>query len=543
MAFKIEDNSWPDFHNLRFSRHFVQSRNKHYSLSTLKSYVFYAETLPVLEKALVWPIEKIVRIIGFSLLLNDEMLDDLTWLDNKVTFCSFFSLDKDCSDYEISVVKDFVIFQNSCNHSYHIEEIYEFETDLFKNYNMDYMRSSYYQVASNLYLDGGYEFFHFMLTLKMPSELTQELLYDYLNVCDSRLEFDYGMISSLFYKELNDVYKNDIEITPYTLSSKLLIAPLVFCFLVAYVKANNLFSINNDMLVNNLHPHYILAFRDFWWKCEVYGNNKDTINQQIKSRKFDSKDSSVLELWDINGDWDGYVVKEKYKQFYEEDNLRYLFLDKLFSIGTEMSYRYDVYSINLGLNGIDLKMNNDYMNPENLLFKNVIPPKEPILNEHFAALVAKEGNISVSNEYCKKSEDESGNGVANHNCSDTNEEEKEKMRLMCSILSPDIDKEKADEIFSILRSMVEGGKGKRMVTIMLGAIKAGLINVRPTYNEWVKLGFNFGKDKGYYKILKEVTDDNKGTYHYRKYPEIDVYCERLMLIKAKYSNNRDSSLS
>jgi len=35
MAFKIEDNSWPDFHNLRFSRHFVQSRNKHYSLSTL----------------------------------------------------------------------------------------------------------------------------------------------------------------------------------------------------------------------------------------------------------------------------------------------------------------------------------------------------------------------------------------------------------------------------------------------------------------------------------------------------------------------------
>ena len=509
----------------------------------MKNFDFYAETIPVLQKALQWPIEKIVHIIGFSLLLNEEMLEDLTWLDNKVTFCSFFSLDKDCSDYEISVVKDFVIFQNSCNHSYSVEEIYEFETDYFKNYNMDYMCSSFYQVASNLYLDGGYYFFLFMLELKMPSELTQELLYDYLNVCDSRLEFDYGMLSSLFYDELNYVYENDIEINSYTLSSKLLKSPLVFCFLIAYVKANNLFCINNDMLVSRLHPHYILAFRDFWWKCEVYGNNKDIINQKIKSRKFDSKDSSLIELWDINDNWEGYVVREKYKQFYEEDNLRYLYLDKLFSIGTEMSYKYDVYITNLGLNGIDLKMNNDYMNPDNLLFKNVIPPKEPILNEHFAALVAKEGNISVSNEYCKKSEDESGNGVANHNCSDTNEEEKEKMRLMCSILSPDIDKEKADEIFSILRSMVEGGKGKRMVTIMLGAIKAGLINVRPTYNEWVKLGFDFGKDKGYYKILKEVTDENKGTYHYRKYPEIDVYCERLLLIKAKYSNNRDSSLS
>lgn len=534
MAFIIEDDSWPDFHNLRFSRHFLQSRNKHYSFSTLKNFDFYAETIPVLQKALQWPIEKIVHIIGFSLLLNEEMLEDLTWLDNKMTFCSFFSLDKDCPDYEISVVKDFVIFQNSCNHSYSVEEIYEFETDYFKNYNMDYMCSSFYQVASNLDLDGGYYFFLFMLGLKMPSELTQELLYDYLDVCDSRLEFDYGMLSSLFYGELNYVYKNDIEINSYTLSSKLLKSPLVFCFLIAYVKANNLFCINNDMLVSKLHPHYILAFRDFWWKCEVYGNNKDIINQKIKSRKFDSKDSSLIELWDINDNWEGYVVREKYKQFYEEDNLRYLYLDKLFSIGTEMSYKYDVYITNLGLNGIDLKMNNDYMNPDNLLFKNVIPPKEPILNEHFAALVAKEGNISVSNEYCKKSEDESGNGVANHNCSDTNEEEKEKMRLMCSILSPDIDKEKANEILCIFKQMAKGGKGKRVVTIFLGAIKAGLLVRCPKFSELKKLGFeNIGEKSGFSKIHFGV-EKNTGIYNYNKYPEINTYCCTFMEIKSQF---------
>lgn len=538
MAFIKEDNSCINYHLIRFFRHFVQSRNKHYSLTTLMSYSFYAETIPVLQKALAWPTDKLVRTIEFSTLLKNERLEDLFWLDNRKTFCDFFSLDYSSSDYEISVVKDFMIFSIAYNHYTDIEELYEYETDLFKYFDLDIARNSICNMEDD------FEYYRLLLNIKMPSELTKDLMFDFLEICDSKLNINNSSLVLSFCKELNDVYKDEKEITYIELASKVSKCPFVFCFLVAYVKANNLFEIRNDEILKCLHPHFIIAFREFWWKCEVLGNNKDFINQQLKNRTFESSESRVQRLWETHFSiWGGYVIQcsqEFYEEEYRDD---WYILDRLFSIGTELTYKYNAFCIHSELNGIDLKMNNDYMNPDNLLFKNVIPPKEPILNEHFAALVAKEGNISVSNEYCKKSEDESGNGVANHNCSDTNEEEKEKMRLMCSILSPDIDKEKADEIFSILRSMVEGGKGKRMVTIMLGAIKAGLINVRPTYNEWVKLGFDFGKDKGYYKILKEVTDDNKGTYHYRKYPEIDVYCERLLLIKAKYSNNRDSSLS
>ena len=264
-------------------------------------------------------------------------------------------------------------------------------------------------------------------------------------------------------------------------------------------------------------------------------NNKDIINQKIKSRKFDSKDSSLIELWDINDNWEGYVVREKYKQFYEEDNLRYLYLDKLFSIGTEMSYKYDVYITNLGLNGIDLKMNNDYMNPDNLLFKNVIPPKEPILNEHFAALVAKEGNISVSRYDYKMTEDDNEDGVVNPNSSDVIDDEEKKMALFCSILNPDIDIENADEILDLLKKMIERRRGKEIVTILLGALKAGLLVKCPQYADLKKMGFeDIGVKQGFSNIHSAIYNDKTGKYMYNKYSEIDTYCSYFMGIKSKY---------
>ena len=81
MAFIKEDNSCINYHFIRFFRHFVQSRNKHCSLSTLMSYSFYAETIPVLQKALAWSTDKLVRTIEFSTLLRDERLEYLFWFD------------------------------------------------------------------------------------------------------------------------------------------------------------------------------------------------------------------------------------------------------------------------------------------------------------------------------------------------------------------------------------------------------------------------------------------------------------------------------
>mgnify|MGYP003293438624 CR=1 FL=1 len=206
MAFKIEDNSWPDFHNLRFSRHFVQSRNKHYSLTTLMSYSFYAETIPVLQKALAWPTDKLVRTIEFSTLLKNERLEDLFWLDNRKTFCDFFSLDYSSSDYEISVVKDFMIFSIAYNHYTDIEELYEYETDLFKYFDLDIARNSICNMEDD------FEYYRLLLDIKLPSELTKDLMFDFLEICDSKLNINNSSLVLSFCKELNDVYKDEKEI-------------------------------------------------------------------------------------------------------------------------------------------------------------------------------------------------------------------------------------------------------------------------------------------------------------------------------------------
>lgn len=50
--------------------------------------------------------------------------------------------------------------------------------------------------------------------------------------------------------------------------------PLAFCFMVAFIKANNIFPISVTAILNGLSKDYIDAFKSLWWKCEVYGHMK-----------------------------------------------------------------------------------------------------------------------------------------------------------------------------------------------------------------------------------------------------------------------------
>ena len=115
MPFIVDNPLTPNYNLIRFMRHFAQSRFKRHSLFSLKENGYYAETIPVLHKALGWSIDKIVRTVELSILLRYEWIEHLYWLDNRTTFCDFFSLDYNSSRYEISVIKDFVIFSVSDN--------------------------------------------------------------------------------------------------------------------------------------------------------------------------------------------------------------------------------------------------------------------------------------------------------------------------------------------------------------------------------------------------------------------------------------------
>lgn len=515
MAFIINDNSHPSYHCLSLARHFVQCRSKHYSLERLETYNYFAELLPILQKALTWTNEKLARVIEISLLLNDEMPDELVWLDNRNIFCDFFSLEQTCSDYEVSVVKDFVILQNSLNHIPDIEKYYEFETELFKHLDRDYIRSCAYQVFSELDPSGDFELYKTYLNIKMPSELTQDLLFEFIKNCNTKLNISTIEVCSLLTSELYAKYNDDNDINSYELSSQAHRSPLVFCFLVAYVKANNLFSINNDIILKCLHPHFILAFREFWWKCEVWGNNKDAIKQQIKNREFKSYDSCVFSLSSCHKDGDSYFIDDSYKRWIEEDYLTdWYFVDRLFSIGSDFAYKYDVYCTNSEFNGITIKMSDDYLNPDGILLKDKNIPDDPILNENLLSQIKLDTKKVHTQEV--------------------------KRKILRSYLNYEIDTEdsKVDEILSILIEMARGGKAKKLITIMFGAVKAGFIDKHLPHGELIKLGFgDIGNKQGYSQILKDATDD-KSKYIFDKYPEVDIYYKNFMKLKVQYSKKK-----
>ena len=85
-----------------------------------------------------------------------------------------------------------------------------------------------------------------------------------------------------------------------------------------------------------------------------------------------------------------------------------------------------------------------------------------------------------------------------------------KRKILRSYLNYEIDTEdsKVDEILSILIEMARGGKAKKLITIMFGAVKAGFIDKHLPHGELIKLGFeDIGNKQGYSQILKDATDD------------------------------------
>ena len=218
MSFIAENPYTTNYNLIRFMRHFAQSRFKHHSLFSLKENGFYAETIPILKKALGWPMDKIVRIVELSILLQHEWIENLYWLDNRTTFCDFFSLDYDTPYNEIRVIKDFVIFSvadNIANQSRDIEEIYTYETDLF----LDFDDRAPNDIGN---MEEEFEHFRSLLDIEMPSDLTSDLMFEFLDICDSRLNISNTTLWDIFRHELNRKYKDDGEITPVELASKIL---------------------------------------------------------------------------------------------------------------------------------------------------------------------------------------------------------------------------------------------------------------------------------------------------------------------------------
>ena len=112
---------------------------------------------------------------------------------------------------------------------------------------------------------------------------------------------------------------------------------------------------------------------------------------------------------------------------------------------------------------------------------------------------------------------------------------KQKRIKLLSFLSPDIDKNKTDEILDILKNMVLEAKGKMLVVIVLGAYKAGFFNKVLRFPDLKSLGIIDPKlsPTGFNGIMDKV-NTSEG-YNLCYYPEITTYCELFQKLKSKFS--------
>lgn len=506
MAF-INKSLIPLYNYSRFCRHLVQQGKLDYSLSELMKYDFFKITIPILQKELSLSEKCIERIIAYSYVLTNDMLYDLNWLDNKCAFCDFFYIDGiSWSDFQISALKDFVVLYNSWTHRYETKE-YNFETSLFEHVGkLDIS----YELPCDI--DGEFYFTLFELGMNTENKLTYDLIYEFSEICFNKLNISYGDLL-LSMSKLD--FKDDREITYGYLAKILAEDHISFCFLVSYVKANNLYDLDNKAVLDYLSPEMIRAFKNFWWQCDVYGKHKDEINEQIKERTFNSKDSIVLDFWKYI---ENVEFKDLYKQDYSEKWCRF---DRYFSIGTEFSYKYNQFCTYSRFKGIDIKMSEDYFHLD------VCPSQDEraSLDSSFKESLKEniEGNVS--------DEENSSELYESTQISQT----KQKRIKLLSFLSPDIDKNKTDEILDILKNMVLEAKGKMLVVIVLGAYKAGFFNKVLRFPDLKSLGIIDPKlsPTGFNGIMDKV-NTSEG-YNLCYYPEITTYCELFQKLKSKFS--------
>lgn len=499
MAF-INKSLIPLYNYSRFCRHLVQQGKLDYSLSELMKYDFFKITIPILQEELSLSEKCIERIIAYSYVLTNDMLYDLNWLDNKCAFCDFFYIDGiSWSDFQISSLKDFVVLYNSKTHRYDTKE-YNYETSLFEHIEkMDISYELPYRI------DGEFYFSLFRKRMNPKDELTNDLIYEFSEICFNKLNISYGDI--LLSMSKFD-FKDDREITYSYLAKILAEDHIAFCFLISYVKANNLFDIDNKAVLNYLSPEMIKTFKNFWWQCEVYGKHKDEINAQIEERKFNSKDSVVINFWKHIKNVE---FEDLYKQEYTEEWHQF---DKYLSIGTEFIYKYNQYCIYSSLKGIDIKMTEDYFNLDVFLTQNEMTSLDSNLKDNIEDKVSNEGHL---NDLVEK-----GSLIS-----------QAKLKLL-SFLSSDIDENKSDEILDILAKMVLEPKGKKLATIVLGAFKAGFFNKVLRYPDLKSLGIIRAdlSPSGFNKILSDLATPNG--YKFNDYPEIATYCIEFEKLKSKF---------
>lgn len=82
--------------------------------------------------------------------------------------------------------------------------------------------------------------------------------------------------------------------------------PLAFCFMVAFIKANNIFPISVTAILNGLSKDYIDAFKSLWWKCEVYGQMKLIIEDNPYSficHNFEERLEDCKKIKEIQGEY------------------------------------------------------------------------------------------------------------------------------------------------------------------------------------------------------------------------------------------------
>ena len=137
--------------------------------------------------------------------------------------------------------------------------------DLFYKINLEYMFNAkdfyeiLYPVFASSYING------------FPSDLNP-----YYTIYEALIEGKYIDIHGcehirISIKDYIDKCSSNFN---EILLTRIMPNPLAFCFMVAFIKANNIFPISVTAILNGLSKDYIDAFKSLWWKCEVYGQMK-----------------------------------------------------------------------------------------------------------------------------------------------------------------------------------------------------------------------------------------------------------------------------
>ena len=480
--------------------------------------------IPILKEKLNIEGRETRYIVDVSIILSHQDFSSMHWVDGD-SICRLLEDYCEWNYDKMNILTDFIALIRAYNRYEDTYRYYEVETSVFSDIKVEDCEFKPLNPHDSTYIIK-------MCELNLLDGEAKDLILAFANYLNEKYGIKYQDIYDAFIDdEINELFEYDSHITYRSLANIIVEYgnPLFFCFIVAYIKWNDLFAIIDEALFEYLPQVYIDGIKEFWWKCQKWGKHKDEINKWVERIEHNFETYPLLDPA-----YDGFSNMLECHGRYRHDSLLHL--------GPEFIYKLDEFN-NFGiLMGIDIDMDINYLT--NYKYENEIRYSDKVAIEMGKRLYGESYFENINDDDCCYKIDNSKiiktpkKKKADRVASIASVISGRPKKILVECLSDSIPKEKHDYILNKIKEKTKGKTKKNLLLVFRVAYEVGIFEETPSRQSLIDFGYlkeDLGNDTTFSNYLtnefkfKDAKEKGKTLWSNELYFEIQKLKEEVCI--------------